>query len=307
MKALVTGATGFIGRRLLPRLERRVVLTRNPDKARASLREFNADIFGCNLEKEPPPKEAFDGVDTVFHLAGDSVADGRWTKAKKKLLRDSRITGTRNLVATLLSLPKPPKTLISASAVGYYSDRGIETLTEKSGPVKDFLGELCLDWETESHAASKAGIRVVNPRIGIVLGQGGGALAKMLPPFWFWMGAPLGNGLQYMPWIHIDDLVDMMIFAVENEGIQGAMNGVAPNPVTNTEFTKVLRKVLGVGTLSPLNVPYLGMRMLFGEFAKILLHSQKILPKVALDAGFQFQYPTLESALRAILRPVKAA
>lgn len=308
MKGLVTGATGFIGKRLLTRLERRVALTRNVERAKKTLAEFNAAIYPWDADRDPAPLAAFDGVDAVFHLAGDPVAEGRWTDAKKQRIRDSRIMGTRRLVDTLAALEHKPSVLISGSAVGWYSNRGDETLTEKSSPGSDFLADVCVAWEREAMRATELGIRVVTLRTGVVLGQGGGALAKMLTPFRMGVGSPLGSGKQYMPWIHVDDLVDMMIFAAENKSVAGPMNGVAPNPVTNYEFTKTLGKVLGMPTFMPA-IPEFVVKLMFGEFGDILLHSQKVQPQAALERGFKFTYPYLEVALRNILKgtPAKVA
>jgi len=301
MRALITGATGFVGKRLLHRLdEPAVVLSRNARKAEKSLLAFNVKAFNWDAENQPAPAEAFDGVDVVFHLAGEPVAEGRWTAEKKRRLRESRVVGTRNLVNTLVQLPKKPRVLISASAVGYYGDRGDELLTEDASPREDFLGEICIAWERESHAARHAGIRVVNPRIGIVLGEKGGAISKMLTPFKLGLGSPLGSGQQYMPWIHIDDLVSLMLFAAERESISGPLNGTAPHPVTNTEFTKTLGRVLHRPTFMP-SPPVFMLKILIGEFANVLLQSQNAVPKRSLDAGFHFHYPDLEPALREIL------
>lgn len=301
MRALVTGATGFVGHRLLAHLENPVVLSRDGAKAEKVLAQFGVTAFSWNPTQEPAPAEAFAGVDAVFHLAGESVASGRWTSAKKVRMRESRIAGTRNLVATLAALPVKPKVLISASAVGYYGDRGDELLDETSSPAGDFLAELCQAWEREALAAEAHGIRVAMVRIGIVLGEKGGALAKMLTPFYLGAGAPLGNGRQYMPWIHIDDLVRLMLFAAEHESVRGPLNGAAPNPATNREFTKALGRALHRPTFMP-PVPGFMLRLMFGEFGTILLNSQRAIPKAAGEAGFIFEYPQLETALTDIFK-----
>lgn len=300
MKGLVTGATGFIGKRLLRRLERRVVLSRDFTRAKKTLAEANAAIFPWDADREAAPIAAFDGVDAVFHLAGDPVAEGRWTPAKKARIRDSRVMGTRRLVDTLAALDRKPEVLISGSAVGWYGNRGDETITEKTSPGDDFLSEVCVAWEREAMRATELGIRVVTVRTGIVLGSGGGALAKMLTPFRLGAGSALGSGKQFMPWIHVDDLVDMMIFAAERKTITGPINGVSPNPVTNNEFTKTLGKVLGMPTFMPA-IPGFMVKLMFGEFGDILLHSQKAQPVVPLEAGFKFSHPALEGALRDVL------
>jgi uncharacterized protein (TIGR01777 family) len=301
MHALITGATGFVGRQLLDRLDApAVILSRNSDKALKSLRKYEVESYDWDAQNQPAPAEAFQGVDTVFHLAGEPIAEGRWTAAKKERLRESRVQGTRNLVQTLVQLPVKPRVLVSASAVGYYGDRGAEVLTEASPPREDFLGEICVAWEREAQAAELAGIRVVNVRIGIVLGLGGGALGKMLLPFRTGLGSPLGSGNQYMSWIHIDDLAHQMIWAAQNESVCGPLNGTAPNPVTNLEFTQTLAKVLRVPTILPAP-PMFVLRSVIGEFANALVQSQRAVPERSLDAGFHFHYPHLEPALRQIL------
>jgi uncharacterized protein (TIGR01777 family) len=192
-----------------------------------------------------------------------------------------------------------PKTLISASAVGYYGNRGDEELTEESVPADDFLADVCRAWEDEANAARSRGVRVVTARTGIVLGAGGGALAKMLTPFRLGAGGPLGNGRQWMPWVHVADLARLYVHAAETISIDGPMNAVAPHPVRNSEFTKALAKQLRRPAFMP--APYLGLRLVFGEFAQVLFASQRVLPKVALDSGFQFQFPLIAAALKEIL------
>jgi uncharacterized protein len=300
MKALFTGATGFIGSCLMSRVEQRVVLTRNVAAAQKKLAEFNPQVYAWNAEKEPAPMSAFAGVQTIFHLAGEPVAEGRWTDAKKRRLRDSRILGTRNLVETLRQLNDKPKVLVAASAVGIYGDRGEEILQENASSANDFLADLCRDWEAEAHTATSLGIRVVSIRIGIVLGNGGGALQKMLTPFRLGVGSALGSGKQYMPWIHLHDLADLFVYAAEHESLMGPVNGTSPNPVSNYEFTKTLGKTLGMPTFFPA-VPGFALKLMFGEFGNILLHSQRVMPHKALNAGFQFRYSELAPALVNIL------
>lgn len=300
MRTLVTGATGFIGRHLLPHLKRPVILSRHGSKGRAPLNRFDLTAYDWAPESGPPPAQAFDNVDVVIHLAGESVAVGRWTGAKKKRIFDSRVTGTSNLVNALIALPKPPRLLISASAVGYYGSRGDELLNESSPPSRDFLADLCVAWEAAAMAATQANIRVVLPRVGMVLGPGGGALGAMLTPFKFGLGGRLGSGQQWMSWVHLDDLVQLILFLRDHETIQGPVNATSPNPARNLEFTAALGNALHRPTLMPVPAPLL--RMAFGQFADILLASQRVVPEIVSRAGFEFQYPHLDAALAAALK-----
>jgi uncharacterized protein (TIGR01777 family) len=278
MRALVTGGTGFVGQQLLDKLQQPIVVSRDAAKAAKQLAGSDAKPIAWNPMTEPLPTQALDGVDTVFHLAGDPVAEGRWTAAKKARIRDSRVIGTRNLVAGFRASHHKPTTLISASAVGIYGDRGTDELDENSPPASDFLAEVCTLWEREALAARDLGIRVVLIRTGIVLGKNGGALAKMVTPFKLGLGSPLGTGNQYMPWIHIDDLVEEMLFATRQPHVSGPLNGASPHPVTNREFTKTLGRVLGRPTFLPA-VPPFALKLLLGEFSQVLLASQRVLPR----------------------------
>lgn len=308
MRALVTGATGFVGRRLLAQLDHPIVLSRNPQRAREELMDYPVTVYGWNPTEEPAPAEAFEGVDVVFHLAGESIADGRWTAAKKQRLRDSRVLGTRNLVAVLRDLKtkhaaepvRLPQVLVSASAIGYYGDRGDQELRESAAPGEGFLPELCVAWEREAREAESAGVRVVSPRIGLVLDPAGGALGKMLPLFRAGLASPLGNGRQHMSWIHIDDLVRLLLFAAEQSSVTGPVNATAPHPVTNRDFTRILAKALHRPTLLP-PVPKFALRLSMGEFANALFQSQRVVPSAAEQYGFQFQHPELKEALKHLL------
>lgn len=301
MKALVTGATGFVGPRLLRLLDSPVIVSRNPEKARRAVGNLAGPIFRWDPMREPLPAEALEGVDVIYHLAGESVAEGRWTAAQKARIRESRVIGTRHLVQGLKQVDRKPSVLVSASAVGYYGNRGDDELTESAGPADDFLAEVCVAWEREAMAAEQFGVRTVTARTGIVLGAGGGALAKMLTPFKLGAGGPLGNGKQWMPWVHVADLARLYVHAADTPSINGPMNAVAPNPVRNSEFTKALGRQLHRPAFMP--APYLGLRLLFGEFAQVLFASQRVIPRVALETGFVFQYPDIASALREILAP----
>jgi uncharacterized protein len=299
MRALVTGATGFIGPYLLKQLDRPVVLSRNAEQAQRALAKFNVQAYSWNLLSGPPPLEAFEGVDTVFHLAGDPVASGRWTPEKKRLIRDSRELGTRNLVLALRQLKNRPQVLVSASATGWYGDRGDDVLNESATPANDFLGEVCVAWEREAQAATELGMRAVCVRTGIVLGPDGGALKQLLTPFRLGVGGPLGSGRQWMPWIHVDDLAALYLHAAERSTVIGPINGVAPNPVTNKQFTKALGRAVHRPAFLP--APYFALRLALGEFAKVLFDSQRVVPQAALASGFQFRYPEIIPALQAIV------
>ena len=299
MRAAVSGATGFIGKRLLEQLTRPVVLTRDPRRAASTL--GNIEAHAWDPIAGPPPLEALRGLDAVFHLAGDPVADGRWTEEKKCRIRDSRVLGTRHLVESLSRLPQDerPKVLVSASAVGYYGDRGDDLLTEDASPASDFLAEVCQAWERESQAAATLGIRVVNPRTGIVLGAGGGALAKMLLPFRLGLGGRLGSGRQWMPWIHLHDEVGLLLHAAGRDDVSGPLNATAPQPVTNREFTATLARVLHRPAWLP--VPVLALKLATGDFAEVLIASQRVVPAVAERSGYAFKFPQLQGALESIL------
>ncbi|RIK73902.1 MAG: TIGR01777 family protein [Planctomycetota bacterium] len=299
MNALVTGGTGFIGRKLLARLERPAVLSRDAVRAEKELAAYSARAFAWSPLASPPPMEAFAGVDTVFNLAGEPVGDRRWNAAKKQAIRESRVLGTRNLVDAVAKLDARPRVLVSASAVGYYGDRGDELLDESSSPADDFLAQVCVEWEREAARAEALGVRVVQVRTGVVLGKEGGALPKMLFPFKLGLGGRLGSGKQWMPWIHINDVVGIMLHAATNDQVRGPINAVAPSSATNAEFTKALGKALGRPTIFPM--PAAIFELLVGEFAQIVLSSQKIAPRVARDTGYRFQHPEIHEALRDIV------
>jgi len=293
MRALVTGATGFIGRRLVRELDRPLILSRRPEVARKILGA--AEVHAWNPEEGPPPAEAFEGVEAIFHLAGDSVASGRWTAAKKARIRRSRVQGTANLVEGLRNLKSRPRVLVSASAVGYYGSRGDEVLEEASAPGTDFLAGVSVAWEAEAGRARELGLRVVTVRNGMVLGAGGGALARMLLPFKVGLGGRLGDGRHWMPWVHLDDVVSLMLDAAKSE-ISGAMNAVAPEPVINQEFTRTLARLLHRPAIFP--VPRFALALLFGELSTLLVASQRVVPRVAERTGYKFRFTSLEEALR---------
>jgi uncharacterized protein len=299
VKALVTGATGLVGRQLLRRLDGAHVLTRDPVDAQRRLGP-GVRAWAWRPEAEQAPAAAFEGVDVVFHLAGEPVASGRWTAEKKKRIRDSRVLGTRNLVAALEGLPSLPRTLVSASAVGFYGDRGDEELREGAAPGKGYLADVCKEWEAEARAAERLGVRVVIARLGIVLARHGGALERMLTPFRLGVGGQLGDGRQWMPWVHLDDVVGMLQHGALDERLRGPMNVVSPEPVTNASFTSELGRALHRPAL--LTVPRFALGIAFGELAQALLGSQRVLPGVAWDTHYTFAYPQLGAALAASVR-----
>lgn len=297
MRALITGATGFIGRTLAQRFEQPVVLSRRPQRARELLGEVEA--YAWEPEAGPAPAEALRGVEVVFHLAGEPVAAGRWTAARKARIRSSRVASTRNLVAAIEASPARPRVLVAASAIGFYGSRGDEMLDESSPPGEGFLAEVCRAWEAEALRAESLGVRVVVPRIGIVLGKGGGALARMALPFKLGLGGPLAGGSHWMSWIHLDDLLGILLDAARNELLRGAINAVGPAPVTNRQFTRALAAAVHRPAIFP--VPGLALRLMFGELAYELLASQRVVPRVAERIGFRFRYPSVEQALAAAL------
>jgi hypothetical protein len=245
----------------------------------------------------PPPSDALHGIEVVFNLAGENVGEHRWTRKRKAAIRESRVSGTRYLVAGIEALRDRPRVLVSASAVGYYGDRGDETLDETAAPGSGFLADLCLAWEAEARKAEALGLRVVTPRFGVVLGPGGGALSKMLTPFKMGVGGRLGSGRQWMPWVHLDDAVGFLLLAATSAGVSGPLNAVAPAPATNREFTKALGTALGRWTIFPM--PGFMLRVAVGEFASVLLSSQRVVPRAAEKAGYAFLHPALDGALQA--------
>lgn len=296
MRSLVTGGTGFVGQHLVRRLEQPVVAGRSIRKIKRLL----GDVIPCQWDPGTLlSRSALAEVDTVFHLAGESVFNGRWNEARKQQIMDSRLLGTRNLVASLAALDRPPAVLVCASAIGYYGPGGDEPLREDSPPGADFLARVCQAWEDEARQAEQLGIRVVSVRIGVVLGRDGGALPQMLLPFRLGLGGRIGSGRQYMSWIHIDDLVAIFLHAATASEVRGPVNATAPGAVTNREFTAALAKVLRRPAFLAVPAPLL--RVTLGEFAEVLLGSQRVLSEKILQAGFAFKYPELKGALDDLL------
>jgi uncharacterized protein len=297
MKILVSGSHGLVGKALTKSLT---------TDGHEIVRLVRGEVSVGSAEVEWHPNQGridaqhLEGVDVVVHLAGESIASGRWTDEKKRAIRDSRVKGTSLLSESLARLSRPPALFLSASAIGYYGDRGDELLTEKSAPGKDFLSNVCIEWENATRPAVEKGIRTVCTRFGIILDVNGGALEKMLTPFRMGIGGKVGDGKQWMSWIALDDVVNGLKFLIADTSTRGPVNFVSPKPVTNAEFTRTLGRVLSRPTFFP--VPAFGARLAFGEMADaLLLASQKVEPVVLKDKGFQFSWPTLEPALRHIL------
>ncbi len=296
MKLLISGSHGLVGKALVKSLEaagheifRLVRHAPGPD----SEIEWSPDRYSIALAR-------LEGFDAVINLAGESIASGRWDEEKKRKIRESRVKGTKLLSDALANLARPPKTLISASAIGYYGNRGDELLTETSPPGDDFLAGVCVEWENSTAHAAEKGIRVVNTRFGIILDSEGGALAKMLTPFRMGVGGKIGSGKQWMSWIALDDVVGAIDHALVSETVKGPVNFVAPNPVRNAGFTKTLGRVLSRPTIFP--IPAFGARLVFGEMGDaLLLSSQRVEPVRLKEAAYQFDYPQLEGALSHVL------
>jgi uncharacterized protein len=294
-RVLVSGVSGPIGAALLPSLTSRGFQVTRLVRGQAS----GEDQISWEPAKPLAP-ESVSGFHAVIHLAGESVV-GRWTSSKKTKIRDSRILGTRNLAQALAQAKDRPRVLITASAVGYYGDRGEELLREDSPSGKGFLAEVCREWEAANQPASDARIRTVQIRIGVVLSPSGGALQKMLPPFRMGVGGNLGSGRQWMSWIHVHDLVGAVHHILKTDLLQGPVNLVAPKPVTNADFTKTLGAVLSRPTIFP--VPAFAAKLAFGQMAEeILLGSQRVEPAKLIASGYPFQYTDPRKALEAVLK-----
>lgn len=299
MTTLVTGATGLVGSELAKALESVVATSRNAARAEEKLNGNARHVIQWSPTSDPLQLADAPAIDSVVNLMGDSIAKGRWNAAKKKSMRDSRVSATERLVDAVLTLEKKPDVVVSASAVGFYGDRSDDSLTEASSKGDGFLADLSHDWEQATSRLTEAGIRTVLIRIGIVLSADGGALAEMVTPFKFGIGGPLGNGKHFFPWIHIDDLVGIILHAIRNENISGPVNAVAPGIVTNKQWTKQLAKQLRRPAILP--VPKFALRLLLGEFADSLFFSQNVKPEAAIASGYKFQFADLPAALNDLL------
>lgn len=294
----ITGASGLVGRALqhflAPGGHRLLRLVR-------SKKATGPDAVYWNPDEGAIDAASLEGVDAVIHLAGENLAEGRWTDERKARFQKSRVLGTRLLAETLARLERKPEVFLSASAIGYYGNTGEARVDETTPAGRGFLAELCVEWENAAAAAKEAGIRVVHPRIGIVLSPDGGALAKMLPVFKLGFGGKLGKGEQYFSWIDIDDLAAALHFLVFERSVVGPVNCVAPSPVTNAEFTKTLAKVLARPAVVP--VPSFALKTVFGRemASETLLGGQRVYPKKLLEHDFRWKHPTLEAALRDVL------
>jgi uncharacterized protein (TIGR01777 family) len=330
MRIAITGATGLIGPRVVAALRKRgdsvTVLSRDPSRASELLEKSTRlagapgkttdepddtagthgettgalDAQGWEPTREPAPAQALAGRDAVVHLAGENIAQ-RWSDAAKQAIRDSRVTGTRQLVRGIAELAEAerPQVLVSGSAIGYYGAHGDEPIDEDAPAGSDFLAQTCQAWEVEADAAAERGVRVAKVRTGVVLDRDGGALAKMLPPFKLGVGGPVAGGRQYISWIHPDDLVGIVLAAIDGQQWQGAINATAPEPQRNGDFSKALGRALNRPSFLP--VPRAALGLMYGEMAEIVTTGARVLPAKALVLGYEFRYPKLDAALRAAL------
>ncbi|MCL5291198.1 MAG: TIGR01777 family oxidoreductase [Actinobacteria bacterium] len=300
MKTLITGGTGFIGKHLARELlsagHKVVVLSR--DKAKAVKELGNEIEIVVWRGTEGLPLNALQGVDCVVNLAGESIGSGRWTRAKKERIVASRVDTTRALTNSIKERTDKPKVFVSASAIGFYGPCGDEELTEGSPAGGDFLARVAKTWESEAYKTESPETRVATVRIGVVLGHGG-ALEQMIPPFRLCLGGPIGSGKQWVSWIHVNDLVGLIRFVMENDAVKGPVNATAPNPVRMEELCKALGQVMKRPAM--LRTPEFLLRLIFGEMADLLLNGQRVLPRKALEMGYEFQFPTARSALEEVL------
>ena len=306
MKIAITGATGFVGCSLVARLQEEghqvIILTRNTSYARKifpSQAFPNLEIVNYTPTILGSWQNAISGCDSVVNLAGESIAEGRWTEEKKQEILNSRQLTTQNIVTAIANAEQKPSVLISTSAIGYYGTSETATFTENSPSGNDFLAEVCQAWEAEAQKVSDAGVRLVILRLGVVLGMDGGALAKMITPFKMFAGGPIGSGNQWFSWIHRDDVVNLIIQAVTDSSMSGVYNATAPNPVRMNELSQTMGTVMNRPSWLP--VPGFAIEALLGDGAIVVLEGQQVLPERTLTTGFKYQYPNLQAALTEIL------
>ena len=297
MNYLITGATGFIGQKLV---NNRLAAGHGVNylgRRRSSTMDSRA-AFHRWEPGQLPPLDSVPTIDAIIHLAGEPISQ-RWNPDVKRRIRESRVAGTRQLVTAISKLKHKPSVLVSASAVGYYGGRGEEILTETSAPGSDFLAEVCVEWEREAFRARELGLRVVTVRIATVLGRDGGALPQMLTPFRLGLGGKFGSGQQWMPWIHVDDLVKLFIFAADTPTVDGPLNGSAPAPATNAEFTQALARAINRPAFLP--VPAFALKLVMGELAEFVFKSERVFPEATQRSGFQFAHREIGEALRSLV------
>lgn len=299
---VLTGATGLIGRRLYRTLRDRgddvIVLTRNPERARSRFPDaMKVLLWAPGVQGEW--SSAIDGADGVIHLAGEPIAEERWTEEYKKRIHESRVIGTREIVNAIAAAQRKPRVLLSVSAVGYYGNTGDTEVDEATPAGTDFLAGVCDEWEREARMAFSHGVRVVTPRIGIVLADDGGALEKLLTPFKMFAGGPVGNGDQWFPWVHIDDVVGLITFALDNDAVSGVLNAVSPGLIRNRDFAMALGDALK--RPARFSVPAFVIKLALGEFGETLLGGQRVLPRRTIESGYHFKYETIEKALGTLV------
>jgi hypothetical protein len=301
-KVIITGASGLIGRQLFKELLNRgdeiTIFARDPASAKQQLPGAKDYVKWDYLELDPWQKMV-DGKNAIIHLAGANISGKRWTEKYKKEILESRIISTQNLIKAIGNSNNKPECFIISSAVGYYGDAGNETLTEASPSGNDFLSKVCTKWELESHKVDELGIRRVNVRTGVVISADGGALKKMLLPFKFFVGGPLGNGKQWFPWLHIDDIIRIYLFALDNPNIQGPLNAVSPGLITMKNFAENIGEVLHRPSI--FSVPKIILKIIIGETAEPILASQRVIPEKLLQSGFKFKFENIENALTDLL------
>jgi uncharacterized protein (TIGR01777 family) len=310
MRVFVTGGTGLVGTRLVARLLARgdqpVVLSRRPAPARQAFGP-QAEVVEGDPAQAGPWMDRIDDCDAVIHLAGENLFAARWSAAFKQRLLDSRVLGTQNVAQALQRKPTGPggqaKVLVKASAIGYYGPHGDEELTEESPPGSDYLAGMCVQWEKAAAPVEAAGVRLAQVRIGVVLDKGGGALAQLITPFKLGGGGPVASGKQWMSWVHHDDLLGLLLLALDNADCRGPLNGTAPHPVTNKDFSTALGKALHRPSF--VWTPGVALRLALGEVANVVIQGQRVLPSKALSLGYTFRFPTIDAAFAEIFAPGK--